>query len=173
MIHTMRPYILFLSASLLFLFGCSAFEDKYYNISDNELFAYKHGDSLIYTSNYNNNDTFIVSNVKTSYDVSDKLYHYQYQEISLKSIKDSSTEDYSFYNGYFIFGVRSKRFIEDIGVSDAKSFDYTLNGKTLKKVYEMKSSTVPSDIVKIYYTYKYGMIQYNQSNGEFFQLVLK
>lgn len=169
----MRSYIPFTSVFLMFLCGCSAFEDKYYNIPSGDLFAYEQGDTIFYTSNNNNIDTFLVSYVKTSFDVSDKSYHYQFQEISLKKIKDSSSEDYNLFNGHFLFSVRSKKFIEEIGVSDAKSINYNLNGKTLKKVYEMKSSTVLSDIVKIYYTYKYGIIQYNKSNGESFQLVLK
>lgn len=151
------------------LCSCSVFEDEYSDLSIENSFYYNTADTLIYVSNLSEQDTFIVSTKTIDYRISDKRYHYQYEQVGLKRI--NSDNNFRIYHENTFFEISWADFYCLVYFSEnPQMIEYVLNDITIKNVYVINNST--QNFGKIYYNNKYGIIRYDINNIQYFELKL-
>lgn len=109
--------------------------DHYHNIPAEEKFTFKVSDTLVYVSNLNNCDTFIIENVNTDYTIYDKVDHVQYQEISIKPIGKTRIRNCSFSNRYYSCWVSWGEFSYGFRLEENDPVTCTINNRVFEKVY--------------------------------------
>ena len=164
--------IAIIAVTYLFLIAGCGFEDHYINIPDNQKPVYQTGDMLIYKSNSGLVDTLKVGENTDDYRVSDKSYHYErirtdfYNQgerfsvitMELNLLKVS-------WNGFNLT-------INELSANAAKTM--VINNKQVENVFEFTATSyyLSADTTsKIYYTYKYGVMKYENKSGAIWELI--
>ncbi len=168
----MKKYYLFLI--IIVLLSCCD-KKKYYNIPQEDYFAFKLGDTLFYKSNVNKTDTLYISYLSSEYYESDKISYFQYLSIGVNGVGKL----YSINNGYLIglgsFQINWLKIWLHIYSDSIQPIDYNLNNLTVQRVYVVNNidQTENPDITAIYFCMKYGVIRYDKKDGEYYELVMK
>lgn len=161
---------------LISLFACN--HQEYSNV-DNK-YILNLNDSIIYKSKSTNIvDTFIVFTVKNGYNVIDGYYNEEYYEIDFRKINSQCTDcdDFGIYriSEYFMLYTQNRNFSNTNYYKSLDPVKYRLDSKTINNVYVIEDSSKTineTDIVTMYYCDIYGVIRYDQKNGEVFELQL-
>jgi hypothetical protein len=157
---------------------CLGKNDTYRYVGDEMYPVYKEGDTLFYKSNWNNLDTFIYGGYGKHYDCQSNEDYcntetcYESLWLSYNNIKWPKVDSQIFaihqssyignfeYMG-FIGGFRDSLLISSI----------TIGGFLYENVYynEIKYF-METNIVSSYYSYSYGLIQFEEDNGQIWVL---
>jgi hypothetical protein len=165
---------IFSFALFLITLGCSAFNDSYLNLEEDEKFAFKKSDTLVYVSNLNNKDSFRIENIYTGYVVYDKQNYIQYQSITIKPLGKTSISKALYTNRYYSCAMTWGDFTTGFRREEKHPITCTFNNKVFEKVYKLSKDPVNSrNEEPIFYSYKFGVIQYQIPNGEIYILTLK
>ena len=168
---------------ILFFIRCS--HSKTYNFPDHEHWVYKNGDTLIYSNNLGQRDSFLVYNLKGSYRTRVTSYEdediYEEQKYTLGEVKNLTDvnvtldryimsyklNDYTSiefhdstkmaYGFYAVVGDTSK------GEADTLYNQLTIVNKDYKNVYYYSLNSTQAR-KKIYFNHTYGLLQYNYNN---------
>ncbi len=149
-------------------------QKKYYNIPQEDYFAFKLGETLFYKSNTIKTDTLYISYFSSDYNESDKTNFSQELNISLKI---ESQEN--FVNSYFIQGGVSSinwfKIYLSIYSDSIVPINYSLNNNVIPRVYVVSNinQLANPDITAIYFCMKYGVIRYDKKDGEYYELQMK
>lgn len=150
-------------------------EDKYYKIDRDTWFIFNDDDTIIY-KNEIANDTFYIKYIQNGYESIDKSVYYEFLEITYGIIYKSYTSENDFYNisreynSTSLFWSNLKR---SLNYKLTPPIIYSIDSKTFKDVYVVENTSVlenDTDIKKVYYTDKYGVIAYELNNGELFEI---
>lgn len=169
----MKKYSIFLI--FIILLSCCD-KSKYYNIPQEDYFAFKQGDTLFYKSNTNKTDTFYVSNFTSDYNEIDKTDFYQYFSINIIKVDSLS----STLNGYLLnysgsYEINWLKIWLHIYSDSIKAIDYNIGTLTIQRVYIVNNinQSANPDITVIYFCMKYGVIRYDKKNGKYYELEMK
>jgi hypothetical protein len=167
----MKRLTLIIVIYLFLTFGCG-FKDQYVNIPDNQKPIYKKGDFLIYKSKEGLLDTLNVGEYTDNYRVSDKSYHSE----RIRTDLYNQTEHFGVivmelnlleisWNGFDLV-------VYNLADNAAKKV--VINNKQVENVFEFSPTSyyLSADTTnKIYYTYKYGVMKYENKSGEIWELI--
>ncbi len=168
----MKKYYLFLI--IIVLLSCCD-KKKYYNISQEDYFAFKLGDTLFYKSNTNKTDTLYISYFSSDYYEIDKISYYQYLSIGISGVGKL----YSINNGYLIglgsFQINWFKIYVDCYSDTMNAISYNLGSHSIQRVYVVNNinQTANPDITAMYLSMNYGVIRYDKKDGEYYELVMK
>jgi hypothetical protein len=163
--------------SLILFITCT--RQEYDNVDKNYFFnAY---DTLVYKCmQTNETDSFVVIAIKNGYHVIDGHYNEEYYEIGLKEINFhciNNCDEIDIYrtSRNFLLEMNNRNFFYSNNYKNLYPVTYRLDNKVIKNVYIVTDSTDAkneTDIVVMYYSDIYGVIRYDQKNGEVFELQL-
>lgn len=159
--------------------SCCKNKDKYYYVSEKP--GYKIGDTLMFSSNLGNQDTFFVKNIIQGFSESENADYCgtsnYYESVSFKfeySEEDSSLFEinlgsHSFNYSIYWFGAL---------ISDSETYYnqyeyYSVNNKNYSNVFEVYKTFVKDDVIDTFYFSKQdGILKYIKSiNHEAFELI--
>ncbi|MEA3443906.1 MAG: hypothetical protein U9R19_04185 [Bacteroidota bacterium] len=164
---------------------CLGKNDTYRDLSSDQIPVYNIDDTLFYSSNFGDRDTMVFITLSSGYDCeSNEDYcnteicneHYGYSLISLKD----SVE----YNNYLIarhYGavikwngdIRYKGFYEQFTVPYLL-VNYHQNDQVYKNIFALrKNEWETTEIDSIYYSHKYGVLKFVESDGEIWKLIVE
>jgi hypothetical protein len=157
----MKKVIFFLIAVALLVTSCNFLEnmfgaDEFSDLPSSKRFRYQVGDKLFYKDDQNKVDTFTVSDITTDYWVSDKRYHYQYQDILLEPLSTNTLRNIRISNETNHFEIRYAgshvlQFLDKIEPVNA-----LINGHLIKNTYNYHDTLV--------FHYQYGLLRYKENN---------
>jgi len=160
--------LLLIASVILFALFQSCEKDHYYRINRKDWTKLSKGDTIIFNAS-SSKDTFVVSIGMTYYD-SDKIYHYEYLNIFYSPTnKKALNSDYYTIRNYratqIEWNKQSNGFLSDTTLS--------LYNVVIKNVFcfsndKLYGDTLPLDNKKVFYSNKYGVIQYELYNGQTF-----
>lgn len=157
----MKKVIFFLIAVELLAASCNFLEnmfgaDEFSDLPSSKRFRYQVGDKLFYRDVQNIVDTFTVSEIITDYRVSDKRYHYQYQDILLKP-QNTNTQKrirFSYENTFFDLFYPGNHVLQYL--DKIESVNTSINGHLIKNTYNYNDTLV--------FHYHYGLLRYKENN---------
>ena len=157
---------------------CLGKNDTYRYVSDDMYPIYKQYDTLIYKSNWNNADTFIYGGLKKYYDCQSNEDHcntetcYESLLLSYYNINWPDIDSYiSAFHETLVYGhYEFKGFIG--GFKDTKlDTSFSIAGIYYIDVFLSESNEfMETNIIKVYYQYQYGILQYEEDNGQIWVL---
>lgn len=163
--------VLMIIAILILLSSCD--EKVYFDISQNEKPLLNNNDTVYFSDSKNNIDTFIIK-LTDEYEVSDKRYYHevitiQYKNINLSGlvseflIEHRASTSIS-VDGYFFPSIYKNDLVINLDI----------NGLKYVNVYSKKSIDFPDTIPKsIYYSHTQGIIRYDFSDSNYFEIINK
>jgi hypothetical protein len=170
----MKKIILFFFGAVLLSSCCLTEKDTYRYVSDDMYPVYHQYDTLIYKSNWGNKDTFIYSSLFKNYDCQSnedycnteicyealwiKYYNKNWPELDsgLRAFHELSNLGYFEFKGF------------SGGYSDTLLIDsVSLGGIIYKDVfYNEAKYFMKTNVLNAYYNYRYGLLQYEEKNGQ-------
>jgi hypothetical protein len=153
-------------------------EDTYRYVGDDMYPIYKEYDTLIYISNWNNLDTFVYSGLNFHYDCQSNEDYCNtetcYESLTLSYYNINWPEDESrisaFHQNSYIGHVEFKGFIG--GFRDTLVItSVSIGGIVYENVfYNEVKNFMETNIISSYYSYKYGLLQYEEDNRQIWTL---
>jgi hypothetical protein len=155
-------FIVFTAASCTFfenMFGA----DEYDDLPSSKRFRYNEGDELLYKDDQNKIDTFTIYSIITDYRESDKKYHYQYQDIILKSKSTNTFKNIKIYyeNNFFQIAYADNYILQYLNKIDPISI--TISNHLIMNAYNFNDTLV--------FHYQYGLLRYKDGNSLFEQII--
>ncbi len=141
------------------MFGADDFSD----LPSSKRFKYKVGDEVLFKDDQDKVDTFTVSMITTDYRVSDKRYHYQYQDILLKPQSTTTLENIRIYyeNTFFKIFTADNYIFQYLSEIDPVST--TINNHLIKNTYNFNDTII--------FHYQYGLLRYKEGNRLLEQII--
>jgi len=166
---------------------CPGDRHTYYKFADDEMLAYKEGDTLVYKSNLGNVDSFVIQETSLIYDCWDdevskcpKTTCVAHRQIHFAQIPKGGSNSSFYIASYAQFKTKHLTIEwKELRMQDnsLKKYDkMTVNGKEYSKVYYYLDSNIfgraDTSIYLLYYCDRYLLLQYRQINGEVWNLQL-
>lgn len=163
----MKSFLLVITL-LICLNSCD--KEVYFNIPENEKPNLKNNDTICFTDTNQNTDTFLVK-LSDKYEVSDKRYFHEVILIQYKNINPSGLirEFYVEHRSSTSIYVDSYYFPTIYKNNPLINLD--IRGGNYSSVYKNESLNFPDSIPKIiYYSHKHGIIRYDFSNRNYYEI---
>jgi hypothetical protein len=158
-----------LTAVLFFLFSCE--RDVYHNIPKNEKPLLKDNDTVVFIDRINNKlDSFLIRRTD-DYRVSDKRYYQEEIIVKYHYLNESrSINEFGFgQTGCTNINLTSYYF-PSIYEND-NTIKININGIDYQSVFIQSTTSFPDSLPNtVYYSYKYGIIRYDYSDGRCYEL---
>lgn len=153
-----------------FLYSCD--EKVYFDIPQNEKPLLNNNDTVYFSDSKNNIDTFIIK-LTDEYEVSDKRYYHERITVSYQKINKSFWERFIVQQGEATSVSVYGYYFPSIYKNDLV-IDLDINGLKYVNVYNKKSINFPDTIPKsIYYSHTQGIIRYDFSDSNYFEIINK
>jgi hypothetical protein len=138
------------------------------------------GDSILFKSNTNRIDSFLVSNVDRKEHYSDKVFTSEYYRVLYNKLNDTCTSENPYncdFYRVFIDWDRSsvlwRNFSEEC-MSHSPSTNIEINGVVYQKVYKISTDTTnlkQDDVIKVFFSDQQGVLGYELKSGEYFERI--
>ena len=163
----------------IYLSSCTQ-KDKYENVTPTIKFKFSKNDTLLFKSE-SKTDSFIINSCGCSYETIDKTAHFEECAIYYKRINSSILDDSIFHTYQVQYGNDGAGIIWRNIYSSPEIASYTkvdtiikIGTKSIFNVIILKAKIGlkywPNDIVSVYYSNGYGIIQYERFNGLIYKL---
>ncbi|HPS13457.1 MAG TPA: hypothetical protein PLB87_09280 [Prolixibacteraceae bacterium] len=167
---------LLVATSILFLlFSCE--KEVYHNIPKNEKPLLKDKDTVVFIDKENQMlDTFLIKRTD-EYQIYDKNYYYENILVWYKKMGEStSVKDFfihqSLSTSISINGIYFPTIYKPTTHENDNTIDINVNGINYSSIFVFQASDFPDSIPNtIYYSYQYGIIRYDFSDGRSYELI--
>ena len=157
---------------------CLGKNDTYRYVDDNMYPIYKENDTLVYKSNWNNVDTFIYGGLRKYYDCQSNEDHCNtetcYESLLLSYYNINWPDSDSYISCTHEVGTLSKYKYKGFigGCNDSLQVDsFTIGGIKYENVfYNEVKEFMETNLINSYYSYKQGLLQYEEDNGQIWKL---
>jgi hypothetical protein len=161
---------------LFLLFGCLTCQKQVENIDGNARYAFHRGDTLVY-EHYISADTFVIKEINDYLTESDKKSIEVVNITILKINKDcylncDRMEIFRTHNSFSLL-FRNMDYAITINTNSDSLITYKIGSHLTKNVYKLTANTSTgklSDLKTIYYSVVYGILAYEQYNGDIYKL---
>jgi len=175
--------LLLISFVFLFMLFHSCEKDIYDRLDRKEWFVFNLNDTISYINrNKTKVDSFQIITMSHGFETTDKTLHQEYFGIGFYRINKQNNTD-SIFNDVFNHTINRYYFGSHIrwrnlycGTDYFDTYDTTFNLyskyclKHVSVLHYQEKTTIPNDIIRLYYCVNYGIVKYVYKNGDVFTI---